>query len=338
MGTTELKGAVSKRTCRRGRIIAFVAPCVLAFSFGGIGLATSAAALSSAKDVPSGCGTGSPKTAILSLKIDGFNRTVIVHVPTSYSNTTKLPLVLNLHGSGSTAAEQDAFTDMDQTADEKNFIVAFPQALIPDGSGFDWNIPGVPLVGGRAVPAGSANDVEFLSSLVGVLEHMYCVNPLAVYATGFSGGAREVSQLACDDSTLFAAVAPVSGLRHPRPCPAKRAVPIIAFHGSDDLVDPFAGDGQAYWSYSVKTAAKDWAKQDHCSQMPTVSKSPGAVLSTYAHCAKGAAVQLYEVLGEGHEWPGGPTMPAAVTDLLGPQSNALSANSLMWSFFAAHQL
>jgi polyhydroxybutyrate depolymerase len=142
--------------------------------------------------------------AILSLKVDGFARTVIVHVPREYSNSLKLPLVLSLHGSGATAAEQDVFSGMDQAADADNFIVAYPQALITDGAGFDWNVPGVPLFGGRAVPAGSANDIKFLTSLVGVLEHKYWVNPLAVYATGFSGGAREVSQLACDDSTLFA--------------------------------------------------------------------------------------------------------------------------------------
>jgi len=303
----------------------------------GLGVATSAPA-SGAKTPSAGCGVGTPKTAILSLKIDGINRTVIVHVPTSYTNKSKLPLVLNLHGSGSTAAAQDVFSGMDETADEDDFIVAFPQALIPDGTGYDWNVPGVPLVGGRAVPAGSPNDVKFLTNLVGVLEHMYCVNPMAVYATGFSGGAREVSQLACDDSKIFAAVAPVSGLRYPTPCPATRAVPVIAFHGSDDHVDPFAGKGEAYWTYSVQTAAKDWAKQDHCSKSPTVSKSTDVVFSSYSKCAKGAAVELYEVLGEGHEWPGGPTMPSSITDLLGPQSNAINANSLMWSFFASHQL
>jgi poly(3-hydroxybutyrate) depolymerase len=44
------------------------------------------------------------------------------------------------------------------------------------------------------------------------------------------------------------------------------------------------------------------------------------------------------VLGEGHEWPGGPTLPASLTSLLGPQSTAISANSLMWTFFSAHRL
>jgi poly(3-hydroxybutyrate) depolymerase len=44
------------------------------------------------------------------------------------------------------------------------------------------------------------------------------------------------------------------------------------------------------------------------------------------------------VLGEGHEWPGGPTLPTSLVTELGPQSNAISANALMWAFFQAHPL
>ena len=32
---------------------------------------------------------------------------------------------------------------MDKTSNQDGFIVAYPQALLPDGTGFDWNIPGV---------------------------------------------------------------------------------------------------------------------------------------------------------------------------------------------------
>ncbi len=323
-----------RRIFLRGVTVALLALSLLSFVQSSLGPAIPVAAAAAS----TGCGTSSPGTAILSLKIKGINRTVIVHVPTGYTNATKLALVLNLHGSGSTAAKQDIFSDMDQTANEDDFIVAYPQGLIPDGTGYDWNVPGVALYGGRAVPKGAANDVKFLTSLVGVLQRQYCINPLAVYATGFSGGARMASQLACDDATIFAAIAPVSGLRHPKPCPAKRAVPVIAFHGSHDLVDPFAGNGQAYWTYSVKTAAQDWAAQDSCAKTPKVTTSTGVVESVYSNCAKGAAVELYEVMGEGHEWPGGPTMPSSITAVLGPQSSEVSANSLMWSFFAAHQL
>ncbi|HEY1762665.1 MAG TPA: PHB depolymerase family esterase [Acidimicrobiales bacterium] len=285
-------------------------------------------------------GCAAPESsATLTPDVDGHDRTVIVHVPRHSSDSTPHALVLNLHGSGSTALEQEEFTNMNVASNRDGFIVAYPQGLIPDGTGYDWNIPGVPLIGGRPVPKNSANDVTFLTLLVGVLEQRYCINSHEVYATGFSGGAREVSQLACDESEVFAAVAPVSGLRRPSPCPATRAVPVIAFHGSADPVDPFAGHGQPYWTYSVPTAAKYWAQQDHCSARASMTtRATGTTLTTYAKCADGATVQLYELRGEGHEWPGGPKMPAALTALLGPQSDVVSANALMWAFFRAHPL
>ena len=52
----------------------------------------------------------------------------------------------------------------------------------------------------------------------------------------------------------------------------------------------------------------------------------------------GAQAILYEMLGEGHEWPGGPTFAPAYTAVPGPQSNAVSANAPIWSFFSRHQL
>jgi len=159
-----------------------------------------------------------------------------------------------------------------------------------------------------------------------------------VYATGFSGGARMASQLACDASAVFAAAAPVSGLRRPTPCPATRPVPVIAFHGTADPVDPYNGNGQAYWTYSVPQAAQDWAEQDQCSAAPASSSGNGYTLSAYGSCAGGASVELYSVIGEGHEWPGGPALPGSLTSVLGPQSNAVDANRLIWAFFTAHPL
>ncbi len=286
----------------------------------------------------SGCSSPG-SSATLSVKVNGFTRTVIVHVPKGSSDSTPLALVLNLHGSGTTALDQMLFSDMNKTANHDGFIVAYPQGLIADGTGFDWNIPGVLLIGGRSVPKGSANDVSFLTKLVGLLESRYCVNKDEVYATGFSGGAREASQLACDDSGIFAAVAPVSGLRRPDPCPTTRAVPIISFHGTADPVDPFKGHGQSYWTYSVPSAELKWAIQDDCSTTPSTTAVAKTVqLTTYDKCANGASVELYEVVGEGHEWPGGPVLPAALTSVLGPQTQAISANNLMWAFFEAHPL
>jgi len=331
-----------RRSTRRVRsrvaiaALAMIVPALLVGVLGGAGPLTPPPASASAA---TGCGSAATGSSTLSVSIGGHTRTVIVQLPTGYTGAAKTPLVLNMHGSGSTAADQELFTGMDATADADRFIVAYPQALIPEGTGFDWNVPGVPLIGGAPVPAGAANDIAFLTQLVGVLEHRYCINSARVYATGFSGGARTASQLACDASKVFAAVAPVSGLRRASPCPTSRAVPVVAFHGTADPVDPYAGHGQAYWTYSVPQAAADWAHQDGCATKAASSQpNPSVTLTTYNRCAGAASVELYSVKGEGHEWPGGPTLPPRLTRLLGPQSTAVNANAVIWAFFKAHPL
>ena len=280
-----------------------------------------------------------PGTTTLTPTVSGRQRTAIVHVPTGYSPPTPVPLVVNMHGSQSTAAQQEGLTGMDATADADTFLVAYPQADIPAGAGFEWNVPGQPLFGGAAVPAGSPDDVSFIEQLVTLLGKSYCIDTHRVFATGFSGGARMSSQLGCDASTVFAAVAPVSGLRFPSPCPSTRAVPVVAFHGTADPVDPYTGNGQTYWTYSVPVAAGRWAVHNRCARAPSNSApAAGVALTTYAPCSGGSEVQLYSIAGEGHEWPGGPALPRPVTRVLGPQSTAVSANGVMWSFFVAHPL
>jgi len=287
-----------------------------------------------------GCGgVPSPGTSTLSLAIGGRQRTVIVHVPSGAVRGRALPLVLNMHGSGSNALEQEGLTDMDAVADADSFIVAYPQGDISAGSGFDWNVPNEPLIGGALPPAGSPNDVAFLMKLPLVLGQRYCVNPQRVYATGFSGGARMASQLGCDAANEFAAIAPVSGLRLPTPCPGTRPMPVAAFHGTADPVDPYDGNGQKYWTYSVPVAAARWAAHDHCRTQSTVnSAGVGVVLTAYEGCRDRALVELYTITGEGHEWPGGPRLPRRITRRLGAQTTAIDADQVMWRFFAAHPL
>ena len=114
---------------------------------------------------------------------------------------------------------------------------------------------------------------------------------------------------------------------------------MLTVHGTADPIDPYNGDGQAYWIYSVPEAAQRWAAHDDCDATPVrTDPAPGAALTAYGSCAGGADVELYTIAGEGHEWPGGPTLPAIDTDVLGPQSNAVDADALMWQFFSAHPL
>jgi polyhydroxybutyrate depolymerase len=267
---------------------------------------------------------GEAKTATLTVTVAGEPRIVIVHSPANAP--PPLALVLNLHGSGGSAADQEAYSGMDQAADAHGFLVAYPQGAIALGSGFAWNVPGQPLLGGQPVPPDAADDVAFIAQAIASIEEAYPIDPKRVYAAGMSGGARMASQLGCDLSTVVAAVAPVAGLRFPSPCSGGRPVPVIAFHGTADTVNPYDGGGQAYWTDSVPSAAQGWAAHNGCGPAPSRGQpAPLVTRTSYGGCSGSADVELYTIDGAGHEWPGAPG-----------QSNAIDANAAMWAFFQAH--
>lgn len=266
------------------------------------------------------------RTETITVVSAGRSRIVVVRIPAHTDRP--VALVLNMHGSGGTAADEEIFSGMDQAADANGFIVGYPQGAIPLGGGFAWNVPGQPLSGGTPVPSDAADDAAFLADAIAAIEQKYGVDPKRVYATGMSGGARMASQVGCDLSAILAAVAPVAGLRFPAPCNSARPVPLISFHGTADAVNPYDGGGDAYWTYSVPIAAERWASHDGCGSTPVVSQAaPGVRLTSYVGCAGVAAVDLYTIDGTGHEWPGAPG-----------QTNAIDASTLMWRFFAAHPL
>ncbi|MFG1646940.1 alpha/beta hydrolase family esterase [Amycolatopsis sp. NPDC049252] len=316
---------------------------VVLLSSGGAGISDAVAKPAPDRPSADGCGIAVPSgSTTLTVQSGGLARTVIVHVPAGYHDWRRTPLVVNLHGSGTTAQLQQGFSGMDPTADQNGFLVAYPQGLIPQQigtlSGYDWYTPGDLLYGGAPVPANPPDDAAFITALPTLLAQSYCVDPSRVFLTGFSDGGRLTSYLACHASRVFAADAPVAGLRLPSPCPAGRPVPMISFHGTADPVDPYQGHSEQYWTYSVPQAAQYWAEQDRCFPVPRTTEGSGYSLTSYVLCAGQGDVQLYTVDGEGHEWPGGPPLPPELTSVLGPQSDAVDANSVMWTFFVHHPM
>jgi polyhydroxybutyrate depolymerase len=254
-----------------------------------------------------------PHSDAVSLTVDGRSRHLIVHLPGG-ATTGPRPLVLNLHGSGATAAAQESFTAMDAVAEANGFIVAYPEAAIDLGGGFAWNVPGQPLLGGAAVPADAPDDVAFFAQAISLLEQRYAIDPRRIFVAGMSGGARMTSQLGCDLASTVAAIAPVAGLRFPSPCGGTRSVPAVSFHGTADPVNPYDGSGQGYWTYSVPSAAAQWAVHDGCGAVPALSQPAADVaLTAYGGCAGGAEIALYTIAGAATNGRARPSKPRPST-------------------------
>ena len=292
-------------------------------------------------------------TRTLDIDFDGTTYPVRVHVPEASDPETPLPLVLDLHGSDSNGFFQASISDLDAVADsdETGFIVAQPSAAIAtesssplaDGN-WAWNVPGVPTTAGQLPPDDARDDVAFLSAVIEELTSEGCVDPQRVYVTGFSGGGRMASALACARPDLVAAIAPVAGLRAGRAsaddpavidttdCASAQGVSVMTFHGTADQVNPYNGNSDPRWGYDVATAVQGWADLDQCTETTTEQVSEHVQRTVHRGCAQDAEVVSYTVADGGHTWPG----TSADISALGAMTQEISASQLMWEFFTAH--
>lgn len=96
-----------------------------------------------------------------------------------------------------------------ETADAEDLVLAAPTGGIPDGDLYSWNIPGVPLANGEDPPPDARDDLQFISDIADTLVNRWGLDPDRVYATGYSGGGRMSSALACELASI-AAIAPAA--------------------------------------------------------------------------------------------------------------------------------
>lgn len=255
----------------------------------------------------------------LSVDHDGRTRTFQVHLPDGYDSSTPTPLVLNFHGRGSTATQQQALSGMNAEADDEGFIAVHPQ-----GVGNTWNAG---FCCGEAMTA-DVDDVGFVDAMLDELERRFCVDTDRVFATGLSNGGFISHRIACELSDRIAAIAPVAGTLVTTPCSPSQPVSVIHFHGTEDTLVPY--DGFTGGFASVDSTMGAWASSNGCGGSSSVYFTNGDVTcEEWTGCDGGTSVRLCTVDGGGHQWPGGFTIPG-----LGSNTSDISATGAGWDFFA----
>lgn len=274
------------------------------------------------------------------VRLAGTSHQVLAYVPKRIRRSSRPPLMLNLHGSSTNGLIQMQVSGMRAVADAEGFVVAAPNGAIPvppppgdphPGGSWAWNVPGVPPDPGTT----ARDDIRFLSRVVDAVSRTLCTDPSRTYATGFSGGARMVSALACRAADELTGIAPVAGLRAGRPaagdptrpevqdCRPERPLPVLTFHGEQDPVNPYLGNSDLRWGYAVPVALQSWARLDGCRRGPHASPISAHVTRlAYTDCRDDVTVVLYRSDG-GHSWP-------EVT----PE---MDASRIMWAFFERYR-
>lgn len=218
------------------------------------------------------------------LRSGGHERRYLLAVPDTAPGVDGLPLVVSLHGHGSSAADHETGTSLADRGREAGFVVVTPEGL---GEPRRWNFDR---------RADGPDDYAFIAELIDELVVRACVDTSRVHLAGSSNGAAFAGFLTCTDTARVAAVAMVIATVPPT-CPDDVTPPVLTIRGTADATVPYDG---------APDMVAGWADHNGCTGPPRIDEPhPGITRTTYDRCAEGGGpVVLDAVEGGVHAWPG----------------------------------
>ncbi|RSN06445.1 hypothetical protein DMB42_24410 [Nonomuraea sp. WAC 01424] len=257
------------------------------------------------------------------LTYGGLTRRYLLAVP---AGPGPHPVLLNLHGLGSDAAEQAAYSRLSQAGPRRGYLVLTPQAA---PGRLAWTLP----------HTAGPDDTGYLAALLDQLERRQCVQTGREFAAGLSYGAGLAASLVCALDGRLSGVAAVAGIPIAQPCPHPAPTTIIAFHGTADHLVPYrgghprpGGDLQKLAELVVLPPVGQtmdaWAAALRCAAPATTRPRPRVRLRLWKTCPGRTTLRLYTVDGGGHTWPGPIEVPG-----LGDTARDLDATELILDTF-----
>lgn len=147
------------------------------------------------------------------MELDGWTRVWYEYVPERVRTLgCPVPLVVCMHGRGGTAESFISLADMSRVAEERDFILVYPEASVhQQRPGTIRNL----LLWCGDYKEEKIDDVGFVLSVINQVKLRYSIDTSRIYACGQSSGGMMTSTLAQKAPEVFAAVAPWSALVDP---------------------------------------------------------------------------------------------------------------------------
>jgi polyhydroxybutyrate depolymerase len=224
-------------------------------------------------------------------------------VPSSYSSKSPAPLVVLLHGYGSSGKQQETYMNFTAVAEQRGFILAYPDGTVDATGKQFWNATEV-----CCNFFSEVDDDAYLISMLNDMESKYSIDRKRIYFVGHSNGGFMSYRMACKHSDRIAAIASLAGATfiNSSDCAAKDPVSVLQVHGTSDTTILYDGGSILGRQYPSATAsATQWATFDRCSNnavpradkldlVTTITGSETSITS-WNNCRNGTEVELWTV-------------------------------------------
>jgi polyhydroxybutyrate depolymerase len=285
----------------------------------------------------------------------GQARTYAIYVPSAYDPAEPLPVVITLHGRFGSGAGTAGYTRMNEIAEREGFIGLYPDGLLNPGATYPYDTGWNYMLGSPYTRITEPDDGAFIITLLDDLALDLNIDPQRIYVDGLSNGGFMVHHLACNYPDRFAAFGTVAASAYfsiEQTCDHTTPVSMVIIHGTADDNIPWDGrtetiNGQEFMiSYPVLDTLAFWTIHNGCNpdaieegEIAQSGKSPETSVRTLtlSDCPNGAEMQLYGIVGGGHNWPG--IYDEDATWVNPRQLNMdINAGEVLWEFFSRHTL
>lgn len=246
---------------------------------------------------------------------DFSKRTFEVYVPPTYNENNPIPLLFAFHGSGGNGAEMRSITAFNDHANERYFIVCYPNA-----ASVNWNEGCNCNIASRL----GIDDIGFIEYLIDKFSENYNIDTTKIFAAGFSQGGFFTNNVVCKLSGKFSKAAIVGGAvsrQLSNDCFPSKNTSVLMIQGTNDQAILYNGIPSGNFSYlSAAGNAEFWADKNGCNNEPLIESIPdkgdpsiSVRRDTYLDCDNDASVVLYTVFNGGHSWYKSPDLNSTET-------------------------